>query len=358
MEMSKEKENRKKYVIFKMVQILREYSDREHPMLQKDLVRRLHDMDYTTDRSTVRRALIDLTGDPDSRVHSCANETHEETDSEREYYFSGIYYDQEFTEAELRWLIDGILYSRNAPHAQRDILIGKLCALGNARVRKQMNIRRIRRLSEEEPMNEQLFENIEILNKAIEEEKKVTVVYNYMGPDFALHPVYGDPDYHQLLNPYAMVIRNGFYFLICNKDNYSDMTHYRIDRITDIQLTDLPVKPCRQLDGFHDGWNLQEYMEHNINMAFGEPSLITFIANEKAVPDIIDAFGKGVSFSRRDDGRYDCSVRVPLYDMERWAMQNLNKVLVTSPPELVQRMEVNLRNGLKKYQPRGTVLGG
>ncbi len=168
-----------------------------------------------------------------------------------------------------------------------------------------------------------------------------------MGPDFALHPVYGDPDYHQLLNPYAMVIRNGFYFLICNKDNYSDMTHYRIDRITDIQLTDLPVKPCRQLDGFHDGWNLQEYMEHNINMAFGEPSLITFIANEKAVPDIIDAFGKGVSFSRRHDGRYDCSVRVPLYDMERWAMQNLNKVLVTSPPELVQRMEDNLRNGLK-----------
>ena len=349
MEMSKEKENKKKYVIFKMVQILKDYSDREHPMLQKDLVRRLHDMDYTTDRSTVRRALVDLTSDPDSRVHSYANETHEEIDSEREYYFSGIYYDQEFTEAELRWLIDGILYSRNVPHAQRDILIEKLCALGNIRVQKHMNMKRIRRLSEEEPMNEQLFDNIEALNKAIEEEKKVTVIYNYMGPDFKLHPVYGDPNYHQLLNPYAMVVRNGFYFLICNKDNHSDMTHYRIDRITDIRLTDLPIKPYRQLDGFHDGWNLQEYMEHNINMAFGEPSLITFIAIENAIPGIIDTFGKGVSFSRRSDGCYDCSVRVPLYDMELWAMQNWNKVLITNPPELVQRMEENLREGLENY---------
>ena len=89
---------------------------------------------------------------------------------------------------------------------------------------------------------------------------------------------------------------------ICNKDNHNDMTHYRIDRITDIRLTDLPVKPYRRLDGFHDGWNLQEYMEQNINMAFGEPVLITFIAIENAIPGIIDTFGKGVSYSCRSDG--------------------------------------------------------
>ena len=146
-----------------------------------------------------------------------------------------------------------------------------------------------------------------------------------------------------------MVARNGFYYLICNKDNYRDMTHYRVDRMTDIRLTDQPVKSCRELEGFQDGWNLQEYMEHNINMAFGKPSLITFIAHSRAVPDIIDAFGKGVSFSRRADGQYDCSVRVPLYDMERWAMQNWNRILVTSPPELVQRLQRNFQAGLDYY---------
>lgn len=349
MKMAREKENKKKYVLFKIVQILKEYSDREHPLLQKDIVDKLHELDYTTDRSTVRRALVDLTSDPESRIRSYANETHEEKDSERDYYFSGIYYDQEFSEAELRWLIDGILYSRNVPHAQRDILIEKLCSLGNAHLRKHMNMKRIRRLSEKEPMNAQLFDNIEILNKAIEGGKKVTVVYNYMGPEFTLEPVYDDPNYHQLLNPYAMVIRNGFYFLICNKDNYNDMTHYRIDRITDIRLTDQPVKSPRQLDGYHDGWNLQEYMEHNINMAFGKPELIAFIANRNAVPGIIDSFGKGVSFSRRQDGKYDCSVRVPLYDMELWALQNLDKVLVTSPPELVRAIREDLRDGLESY---------
>ena len=51
-------------------------------------------------------------------------------------------------------------------------------------------------------------------------------------------------------------------------------------------------------------------MEHNINMAFGQPSLITFIAVRQAIPVIIDTFGKGVFFSPREDGNYDCSVRV------------------------------------------------
>ena len=346
--MAKEKENRKKYVIFKMVQILKEDSDREHPLRQKDLVDKLHGLDYTTDRSTVRRALIDLVSDPDSRVRSYANEAHEETDSDRDYYLSGIYYDQEFTDAELRWLIDGILYSRNVPHARRDEIIAKLCELGNRRFRRNMSMKKIRRLSGDEPMNDQLFANIDTISRAMEEGKKIGVVYNYMGPDFSLVPVYGDPDYHQLLNPYAMVMRNGFYFLICNKDNYDDMTHYRIDRMTDVRIEEKPIKPVRQLKDFHGGLNIQEYMEHNINMAFGRPERITFRARPEAVPDLIDAFGKGISFEK-DGSSYTCTVYVPRYDMERFAMQYWDLVTVTGPEELVQKLNANAERLSRKY---------
>ena len=348
--MSREKENKKKYVLFKIVQILKGYSDREHPMLQKELVEKLHELDYTTDRSTVRRALIDLTSDPESRVHSYANETHEEIDSEREYYFSGIYYDQEFTEAELRWLIDGILYSRNVPHAERDLIISKLCELGNNRFQKYMNMKKIRRLAEEEPMNDQLFVNIEKIGHAIDEGKKITTVYNYMGPDFELHPVYGNPNYHQLLNPYAMVCRNGFYFLICNKDNHNDMTNYRIDRMTNVTITDLAIKSPRELDGFEAGWNLQEYMEQNINMAFGKPELITFKATTRGIPYVIDAFGKNVEIKEMDTGEYHCTVRIPFYDMERWALENWKEITVLSPKQLVNSIQSAAQEIMQQYQ--------
>ncbi|MBQ1829538.1 MAG: hypothetical protein II116_00635, partial [Ruminococcus sp.] len=44
------------------------------------------------------------------------------------------------------------------------------------------------------------------VGKAIDSGHKVTVLYNYMGADFELHPRWDLP---HTLNPYAMVIRNG-----------------------------------------------------------------------------------------------------------------------------------------------------
>ena len=340
----------KKYLHFDLIRILKENTDKNHPMLQKDLLAELRKKDEKINRTTVWNALNDLMANPlETRIHHLGEEAEAASAEDKRQYYTNLYYDQEFTDAELRWLIDGILYSRNVPHADRDVIIGKLCELGNRHFRKNMNMKKIRRLAEEEPMNEELFQNIDQIGQAIDEGKKITCVYNYMGPDFRLRPVYGDPDYHQLLNPYAMVARNGFYFLVCNKDNYSDMTHYRIDRMTGVTVTDLPVKSPRMLDGFESGLNLQEYMERNINMAFGKPERITFVAEGRAIPGIIDAFGKGVQFSRLENGQYECLVNVPEYDMFRWALENCGQIKVTSPESLAAQIARSLKRACQCY---------
>ena len=73
---------------------------------------------------------------------------------------------------------------------------------------------KVRRLSGDEPTNKELFSNIELINKAIEEQKKISTIYCFMGPDFTLEPSASSAKGPQILNPYAMVVRNGFYFLI------------------------------------------------------------------------------------------------------------------------------------------------
>ena len=339
--------NKKKYVVFDMVKILKEYTDRQHPMKQKELVERLHEMGYETDRSTVRRTMTDLILDGNSRVCSYTNTLHDEKDSDYETYYSGLYYDQEFSGAELRWLIDGILYSRNVPHENRKELLEKLCNLGNTHFRKNLNLNKIRRLAADEPVNPELFDNIDRIGRAIDESRKITLMYKYMGPDFALH---ARANSAHLLNPYAMVIRNGFYYLICNNDNHDTLTVYRIDRMTDVEiLHDRPARPVRELKGYHEGWNLQEFMEHNANMAFGDPVLITFVSTEKGIPIVIDAFGKGVSFRQRKDGQYDCTVRVPSFDMKLFAMQHTAYIRVTGPKELADEIRSDLSAALEKY---------
>ena len=179
--MAQENMNKKKYVVFEMVKILKEHTDRQHPMKQRELVEKLHEAGYETDRSTVRRTMTDLVLDESSRVRSLANTAHDEKDSSYETYYSGLYYDQEFTDAELRWLIDGILYSRNVPHEARKKLLEKLCGLGNKYFRKNLNLNKIRRLAADEPVNPELFENIDRIGRAIDSGRKITLMYKYMG---------------------------------------------------------------------------------------------------------------------------------------------------------------------------------
>ena len=345
--MAKENMNLKKYVVFEMVRILREYTDKQHPMKQKQLVDMLHDKGYSTDRSTVRRTMTDLVSDPESRVKSHSNTAHDEKDSVNDTYYSGLYYDQEFSDAELRWLIDGILYSRNVPHDARKDLLEKLCNLGNLHFRDNLNLNKIRRLAADEPVNRELFNNIDKLGRAIDSNRKVSLMYKYMGADFELHERWKSP---HLLNPYAMAIRNGFYYLICNNDLYTTLTVYRIDRMTDVEIhMDQPARPVRELEGYHEGWNLQEFMEHNANMAFGAPVRITFNVTEKGVPIVIDAFGKGAEFRALKDGQYECTVRVPTFDMKLFAMQHSEFVQVTAPEELVNEIKDELQAALEKY---------
>ena len=339
--------NKKKYMVFDLVRILKEYTDRQHPMKQKELVDRLHELGYETDRSTVRRTMTDLVLDSGSRICSYTNTLHDEKDSGYETYYSGLYYDQEFSDAELRWLIDGILYSRNVPHEARRELLEKLCNLGNSHFRKNLNLNKIRRLSADEPVNPELFENIDRIGRAIDANRKISLMYKYMGPDFSLH---ARANSSHLLNPYAMVIRNGFYYLICNNDRHDTLTVYRIDRMTDVEIMkDMPARPVRELKGYHEGWNLQEFMEHNANMAFGDPVLITFTSTEKGIPIIIDAFGKGVSIQAEKNGQYCCTVRVPAFDMKLFAMQHTGFVRVTGPAELVDEIREDLSSALEKY---------
>lgn len=346
--MSRNQTNKKKYAIFEMVSILKEFTDRKHPMKQKELVDRLHEKGYETDRSTVRRAMTDLIQDESSRIRSVSNAAHDEKDCEYETYYSGLYYDQEFSDAELRWLIDGILYSRNVPHEARKNLIEKLCGLGNAYFRENLNLNKIRWLAADEPVNPELFENIDKIGRAIDTNRKISLIYKYMGTDFELHARKTSP---QLLNPYAMVIRNGFYYLICNNDRHTDLSVYRIDRMTDVAIMeDQPVRPVRELDGYRQGWNLQEFMERNAHMAFGEPILITFTTTESGVPNVIDAFGKGVKFGSCKDGQYECTVRVPAFDMKLLAKQYSEKIRVTSPRELVEEIRKELQEAAERYR--------
>ena len=76
--------------------------------------------------------------------------------------------------------------------------------------------------------NKQIMIVLDVLNDAIENNRKVSFIYNSYGTDFKLHPKRNEP---YIVNPYQLVASNGWYYLIGNYDKYDNLSHYRIDKI-------------------------------------------------------------------------------------------------------------------------------
>lgn len=81
-----------------------------------------------------------------------------------------------------------------------------------------------------------------------------------------------------IINPYQIAAINGRYYLICNYDKYDNVANYRLDRITDIEILPVPVKPMKKVKGLENGLNLPKHMAEHIYMFTGESAAVTFRA--------------------------------------------------------------------------------
>ena len=343
----------KKIIILYVLQILRRYTDAEHTMTQQQIMDRLRaDYGVEVNRATLRRNISDLidAGYDIQYTEVVRSHTSKKTGATEENAIcTDLYYEHDFTEAELHMLIDGLLFSRSVPYRQRRQLIDKLGGLSSVHFNRRMN--HVHCMSADSPQNPELFHTIDVLDEAITSGRQVEITYNYYGTDLKLHPgLRRDGQIRRLtLNPYQMVASEGRYYLICNNDYFDTVSNYRIDRITDIRLLDTPVKPWDRVQGLEDGLNLQNYVYQNLYMFSGKAERVEFLIPADAVSLVIDFFGKHVSFFRQSDGQYLCRLMVSTEAMKHWALQFANVARVISPPELVEEIREEIRSSARLY---------
>ena len=346
-------ETGKKIIILYILQILQRYTDAKHPMTQQQIADRLQaDYGQNVNRATVKRNINDLIAAGYDIQYTAVRRSQAKKkpdEAEENIICTDLYYEHDFTEAELHMLIDGLLFSRSVPYRHRKQLIDKLGRLSSIHFNQRMN--HVHCMSADSPQNKELFHTIDVLDEAITSGKQILITYNYYGTDLKLHPTKradGSPK-RQLINPYQMVANEGRYYLICNYDHYDTVSNYRIDRITNIEMLDTPVKPISQVRGLEKGLELQDYVYQNLNMFTGEPIDAEFIIPASAVSLVIDFFGKHVAFTNRDDGSVLCRLKVSSDAMRHWAVQFANLARVISPPELVEEIKEELKKATARY---------
>ncbi len=344
----------KKQIIINILDILKRYTDENHRLSQKEIAEILkNEYNMTVDRKSVKRNLSNLLefGYPIEYSESIRMVPNKETgELEESYMLSDFYLERNFSDAELRLLIDSLLFSKHIPYSQCKELIEKLEGLSNKYF--ESKVKHICTLPENKSANKQLFYTIDVLDEAISKEKKVKFHYAEYGTDKKLHnrtDSNGKPkDY--IINPYQIVATNGRYYLVCNNDKFDNLANYRVDRITDIQLLDEFAKPKRDVKGAENGFDLSRHMKEHIYMFSGNSLTVQFIAKKYIISDILDYFGEDVKFSNETEDEITATVIVNEQDMRFWALLYALQIKVISPQSLVDDIKADLQKAVEQYR--------
>lgn len=337
----------KKMIVINILNILKKYTDMEHRLTQAEIVELLKkEYNMDVDRKSVKRNLMNLI---DFGYEIEYNEIPRKNGSEENAILTDFYLNREFSDSELRLLIDSVLFSKHIPYSQCKELVKKLEGLSNKYFNSR--VKYIKTLPENAPANKQLFYTIDILDEAISQNKQVSFKYNGYGTDKKLHPRRNSEGKERIyiMNPYQMAASNGRYYLICNYDKYDSLSNYRIDRITDIQILETPRKPLNKVEGLKNGLDLGKHMAEHIYMFSGESIRVTLQAPKWIINDLIDWFGKEIEFTDENNNLIKAIVHVNENAMRKWALQYAHCVRVLTPEKLANDIKNDIAQAMNNY---------
>ena len=155
--------------------------------------------------------------------------------------------------------------------------------------------------------------------------------YNTYGTDFKLHPKRSKP---YIVNPYQLVANNGWYYLIGNYDKYDNVSHYRIDRITAIEMLPDAAKPKSAVREFARGFNLPRHMTEHIYMFGGESVTVKMRTFPYMMDALVDWFGKAFRIMQEENDQMIVTLSCNETAMKYWALQYGEYVEVLEPKSL------------------------
>jgi predicted DNA-binding transcriptional regulator YafY len=347
------------------------HTDEEHRLSQEEILDKLIlEYDMKVDRKSITRNLLDLeifldgTGyelgydvtirniavrSEGGKSYVCDSETGERC-FEKQEKLSNFYLIRPFEDSELRLLIDAIMFSMNITDKHRKELVRKICKLSNKNFKSR--VKHIACINSGISNNQQIFTNIELIDEAINTNRKIKFNYIDYGTDkkaYLRKNKYGEVRTYKI-NPYQMAAKEGKYYLICNFDGLANVSNYRIDRIKNIEILDEQVKPFSELNE-SNGWrlDLNEYMKEHIYMYSSANEQVTFRIVRAMISDVVEIFGGDIRFMDETDTHVTVVAKVNLRAMFQFAKNYAPDVEVLKPESLRNEVKEELKKALGVY---------
>ncbi|MBC3804051.1 WYL domain-containing protein [Acetobacterium fimetarium] len=355
------------------LEVLKDETDKESPLTQNQILRLLKEKSVKCTAKTLSSTLKKLTWALNPPVYTEEDKDYfrivysgydrelEEDDDTKENsrYMSNFYYAHDFSYQEIDRLIEGIQFSKTLTTDEANKIIEKIKKLTN---RHYSNITsQIYTVPEfATAPQEQLKENLKTMQTAIADQVKMTFVFNGYDKNKQLVPI---REKRYTVSPYYVVAYNGKYYLLANTDYFDNVSIYRVDLMSAIEIPErnekngnkgIDAKKMSEVKGLKEKWDPDDFMLKHLNMFYDEPQTITLKVRNNRYTMVHDWFGDRYTTVKKRaqnlDEQHDlirvcCSPNAII----NWALQYSNDVEVVEPVEIRNAIVQRLKDTLAKY---------
>ena len=243
---------------------------------------------------------------------------------------NGGYYiaSRNFELPELKLLIDAVLSSRYLTEKKSRELIEKLCRECNEEDSRLLK-RNVLVSGRVKSMNESIYYNVDAIQDAITRNRRIT--FRYFDWDFGGKRKFREKEYDA--SPYGLCQDNENCYLLAWTERHG-VTHFRIDRMTNISPSEEARTPCPELTGKA----LTQHANQLFQMFAGESVQVKMRFHRSLMNAVVDRFGKDTMLIPDGPEHFNFTVNVAVSPMFlSWVIGFGRKAQILHPQSVVQQ---------------------
>ncbi len=233
-----------------------------------------------------------------------------------------------FEAPEVKLLIDAVQSARFITPRKGRALVKRLSSFiapgGTALLNRHLYID-----SRSKATNESIYLNVDRIQTAITERKKISFCYFDYSP--SKERVRRRSGQVYSVSPFAMLWNNDTYYLVGFHDHRQQIVKFRVDRIVQMEITDeAAVKRPKDFD-------VSEFFTQEFSMLNGEECKVRLLCENLLMNSIIDRFGEDVATQVVDDNHFSVEATVDLSsNFYGWVFASAGKMRIVEPQEAVK----------------------
>ncbi|MCI8304517.1 MAG: WYL domain-containing protein [Lawsonibacter sp.] len=326
------KSSNQKTKLLHLCRILLRQTDEEHPLSVAQLIEELARQDVKAERKSIYddlEALRQFGLDIQCRKGKFPG------------WFVG---EREFELPEVKLLMDAVQSSRFITQKKSDALIRKLEGLASVHQAGQLQ-RQVYVSGRIKLMNESIYYNVDKLHTAIASQRAIT--FKYFDYDIARKKVFRQEGKRYVVSPYGLIWNSENYYLVAFDHTHRAMRHYRVDKMTEIVVTNVDREGRDQYPAFQ----LAEYGQKHFGMYGGQEMKVTLRGRRDKAHLVWDRFGQDVIMV--PNGGEHFTVTLPVIISPQffgWLLGLDGSIVLAGPGEAVSAYRRFLSAALEELQ--------